>query len=60
MYGVASSEKLNYNEDGSVDVYFGPTRPEGVEETNYVPTIRGKGWFPYFRLYGPEPALFKG
>ena len=59
-YGVASSEDLSYNEDGSVDVYFGPTRPEGVEESNYVPTIKGKGWFPYFRFYGPEPALFKG
>jgi len=59
-YGVASSEKLIYNEDGSVDVYFGPTRPEGVDESNYVPTISGKGWFPYFRFYGPEPSLFKG
>ena len=59
-YGVASSEDLDYNEDGSVDVYFGPVRPDGVKESNYVPTIEGKGWFPYFRFYGPEPALFKG
>ena len=44
------------NADGSVDVYFGPTRPEGA--TNFIQTNPGQGWFPYFRFYGPTEAYF--
>ena len=44
------------NDDGSVDLYFGPTAPTG-NEANWVQTIPGRHWFSYFRLYGPlEPA----
>jgi hypothetical protein len=44
------------NADGSVDVYFGPTRPEGA--TNFIQTNPGQGWFPYFRFYGPTETYF--
>jgi hypothetical protein len=42
---------------GSVDVYFGPTASAGFEK-NWIPTIPGKAWFTYFRLYGPTEAYF--
>jgi hypothetical protein len=42
---------------GSVDVYFGPTASAGFEK-NWIPTIPGKAWFSYFRLYGPTEAYF--
>jgi hypothetical protein len=45
------------NSDGSVDVYFGPKSPEG-KEANWVQTNSGKGWFAYFRFYGPTEAFF--
>lgn len=45
------------NSDGSVDVYFGPTAPEG-KEANWVQTNPGKGWFAYFRFYGPTEPFF--
>lgn len=45
------------NTDDSVDVYFGPTAPEGFEK-NWVQTIPGKGWFSYFRLFGPTEPYF--
>jgi hypothetical protein len=45
------------NEDGSVDLYFGPTPPKEAN-TNFVQTVPGKGWFTYFRLYGPKQAYF--
>ena len=45
------------NADGSVDVYFGPTEPKGFEK-NWVQTVPGKGWFPYFRFYDPTEAFF--
>lgn len=45
------------NSDGSVDVYFGPNAPEG-KEANWVQTEPGKGWFAYFRFYGPTEPFF--
>ncbi len=48
------SEKLD---DGSVNLYFGPTPPKGKEQ-NWIPTNPGEGWFRYFRLYGPLEAFF--
>ncbi len=41
----------------SIDLYFGPTAPEGRENV-WIQTLPGKGWFTYFRIYGPEEAAF--
>ena len=43
---------LKKNADGSVDIYCGPKAPKGFE-TNWIPTVPGRNWFSYFRLYGP-------
>jgi hypothetical protein len=51
-------KKAKRNGDGSMDVYFGPKAPEGLE-ANWVPTVAGKDWFPYFRLYGPQKPFFE-
>jgi hypothetical protein len=45
-------DKLIRNADGSVDLYFGPEAPEGME-ANWTQTVPGKGWFVLLRLYGP-------
>lgn len=50
-------EQLQYNEDGSVDLYIGPDAPEGLE-SNHMATVEDDGWFVYFRLYGPEEEFF--
>jgi hypothetical protein len=42
-----------------VDLHFGPKAPRG-QEGQWIKTIPGKGWFVYFRVYGPEPAAFDG
>ena len=48
---------LKKNEDGSVDIFFGPTAPNG-DEANWVPTDP-KGRFEVLaRFYGPKPPLF--
>jgi hypothetical protein len=49
---------IDVNDDGSVDLFFGPEKPEGVNETNFVLTKPGEGWFAYFRFYGPLDAYF--
>ena len=41
-------QKLKTNEDGSVDLYFGPKAPAGME-SNWIQTIPGRAWFAYFR-----------
>lgn len=45
------------NQDGSVDVYFGPKPPAG-KEGNWIETVPGKGWFVVLRLYGPLDPWF--
>jgi len=43
----------------SVDLYFGPTAPAG-HEGQWIKTNPGKGWFTYFRIYGPGASAFDG
>ena len=50
-------DQLQYNDDGSVDLYIGPDAPDGLE-TNHMKTVEDDGWFVYFRLYAPEEAFF--
>ena len=53
----SNSKGLQTNADGSVDVFFGPTAPSG-KESNWVQTVPGRYWFPYFRLFAPTEAYF--
>jgi len=48
---------LRKNADGSVDVYVGPKAPAGME-SNWIYTEPGKDWYPWFRFYGPQKAIF--
>ena len=53
---VSSYTKPLVNADGSIDLVFGPDEPR--EKRNWIKTVRGKGWFPIFRFYGPEAPYF--
>lgn len=53
----SQKEGVVINADTSVDVWFGPTAPEG-HESNWVQTVPGKGWNCLLRLYGPGQAWF--
>lgn len=46
---------LQVNEDGSVDLFFGP-EPPASGAGNWIRTLPGKGWFTILRLYGPLEA----
>src|SRR5271165_2505329 len=48
---------LRKNADGSVDIYVGPKAPTGME-SNWIYTPPGKNWYPWFRFYGPQKAIF--
>jgi hypothetical protein len=47
------------NADGAVDLYVGPKAPAGFE-SNWIPSVPGKAWFCYFRLYAPTEPHFDG
>jgi len=55
----SSTRGLAMNADGSVDIYFGPTAPSGLE-ANWLPTDPDRRFFLLFRFYGPEPAVTDG
>nr|WP_245943930.1 DUF1254 domain-containing protein [Acuticoccus kandeliae] len=44
--------------DGATTVYFGPEKPEGVADGNWIQTTPGKGWFVILRLYSPLEPFF--
>lgn len=52
-------ELKNVSTSQPTDLYFGPNAPSG-HENQWIKTIPGKGWFVYFRVYGPEKAAFDG
>ena len=43
---------LKKSPDGSIDIYFAPKAPKGMEG-NWLQTIPGKSWFIALRMYGP-------
>lgn len=57
---IGSLDTLKYNDDKSVDLFFGPELPEGAPESNWRRTVPGKGWFVLFRLYSPGKPFFDG
>jgi hypothetical protein len=54
---VSSYDEPEFNEDGSIDLWFGSEAPEG-KERNWVRTIPQEGWEILLRLYGPLEPYF--
>ena len=51
-------DQLQYNDDGSIDLYFGPEAPaEG--SSNWIQSVPGKSWFTLIRLYGAAGKLVR-
>jgi hypothetical protein len=57
LAGLDSRKMLVVNADGSVDLHFGPVAPAGME-SNWLPTLAGRGWFALFRFYAPTEPYF--
>lgn len=53
------SELKDLKGEKPIELYFSPTTPTGKEK-QWIKTIPGKGWFSYFRIYGPEEPAFNG
>ncbi len=46
------------NPDGSVDISFGPSLPDGMAESNWIQTVDGRDFMVVIRLYGADLDFF--
>ncbi len=51
-------ENRDKSEDGSIDLFFGPTKPDGVADTNWIQTVKGRDFMAVIRLYGADIEFF--
>jgi len=51
-------ENVIENEDGSIDLYFGSSKPSGSPAENWIQTIDGRDFIVAIRLYGSEIEFF--
>ena len=58
-FGIRSRDEVEYNEDGSLDIYFAPKCPTQAPESNWIPSIAGSVGL-QMRLYSPAEAYLNG
>ena len=51
---------MKHNDDGSLTLVFGPTQPDGIPESNWLPTPNGKKYNMTYRFYGPSKDVTDG
>jgi hypothetical protein len=51
-------ESIVKNDDGSIDLFFGPTQPKDVADTNWIQTVKGRDFMAVIRLYGTGIEFF--
>jgi hypothetical protein len=54
----ALDNRVTINDDASVDLYFGPSKPAHASEANWIRTNPGEGYLAALRLYGPTQPFF--
>jgi hypothetical protein len=50
--------KVTTNGDGSIDLWFGPSKPASAPQSNFIRTVSGRNFLVALRLYGTGVALF--
>jgi hypothetical protein len=50
--------KVKKNDDGSVDLYFGATKPAEAPDGNWIQTVNGRNFLVAVRLYGTGVEFF--
>jgi hypothetical protein len=46
------------NDDGSIDLWFGPRKPDGVADVAFIQTVPGRHWVGCVRLYGTGAEFY--
>jgi hypothetical protein len=55
---INAFNKVATNGDGSIDLWFGPTKPAAAPETNWIQTHEGRDFLAAVRLYGTGVEFF--
>ena len=50
-------EGIRSDDKGYTPIFVGPKAPKGWEN-NWIKSVPGRAWFPYFRFYGPTKPFF--
>lgn len=58
MPSINGFNKVTTNSDGSVDIWFGPSKPSSAPDANFIQTVSGRNFLVALRLYGTGVAFF--
>src|SRR5262249_3816331 len=58
MPSINGFNKVATNSDGSVDLWFGPSKPAGAPDWNFIQTVEGRNFLVALRLYGTGVEFF--
>jgi len=58
MPSINGFNKVATNNDGSVDLWFGPQKPADVSDSNWIQTVSGRSFLVALRLYGTGVEFF--
>jgi hypothetical protein len=52
------SEGVAKSADGSIELWFGPSKPANAPDTNFIQTVKGRNFLAALRLYGTGVEFF--
>jgi hypothetical protein len=58
MPSINGFNKVATNGDGSVDLWFGPSKPANAPDSNFIQTVGGRNFLVALRLYGTGVEFF--
>jgi hypothetical protein len=58
MPSINGFNKVATNSDTSVDLWFAPTKPPNVPDSNFIQTVSGRNFLVALRLYGTGVEFF--
>lgn len=58
MPSINGFNKVATNSDGSVDLWFGPSKPANAPDSNFIQTVNGRNFLVALRLYGTGVSFF--
>src|SRR5262245_63355467 len=58
MPSINGFNKVATNADGSVDLWFGPSKPADAADSNWIQTVSGRNFLVALRFYGTGVEFF--
>jgi hypothetical protein len=58
MPSINGFNKVATNSDGSIDLWFGPSKPASAPDSNFIQTVSGRNFLVALRLYGTGVEFF--